>query len=391
MSIIIVVHQDFHEQTITVQCHVQSKIILINLNFSLANPAQESNSEAKKEDFGLSLSHGERTISSKEIDNFIDLGLGRGVDATNPTPWLNKSSFQVRIATMDNVIGTEEGNLFQSFVNEVESTQHLQTSLSASIPASQLVSIGMDSELSRGYNMSQKSVGRKIVTRTISFRAGFDAINDSTPESSTFEYQLLMWISNKLKEKYVYAYDWFEDEDISMIFMFLDSDSLVDYCYKFIKTFSITHYVHSLELGASYYQIMSSKKYETKMSSKTKITAGNLGGISAGAEGVFGGRKLQSKITMIGHMREETNDSGDTFTLHDFYKHGSADSKLSSVLKSLTVDRHTMDEAVVGVKLQPISSLVVKEICLREALLTALQKFIHDHQNIKCEFYMKFV
>ena len=364
----------------------------ILLHFSLANPAQESNSEAKKEDFGLSLSHGERTISKEEIDNFIDLGLGRGVDATNPTPWLNKSAFQVRIATMDNVIGTEEGNLFQSFVNEVESTQHLQTSLSASIPASQLVSIGMDSELSRGYSVSQKSVGKKIVTRTISFRAGFDDINDSAPDASskeTFENQLLMWIFNKLKERY----DWLEDEDIDPlmeIFLLLDQDDLVDYCYKFVKTFSITHYVHSLELGASYYQIMSSKKYETKVSSKTSITAGNLGGGSAGAEGVFGGRKLQSKITMIGHMREETSDSGDTFTLHDFYKHGSADSKFNSALKSLTVDRHTMDEAVVGVKLQPISSLVVKEVRLREALLTALQKFIHDHQNIKCEFNLKF-
>lgn len=324
----------------------------------------------------------DRTISKAEIDNFIDLGLGRGVDATNPTPWLNKSAFQVRTATMDNVIGTEEGNLFHSFVNEVESTQHLQTSLSASIPASQLVSVGMDSELSRGYSISQKSVGRKIVTRTISFRAGFDDISDDTklsanasPEKETFENQLLMWIFNKLKERYEIVeddddlYDWIDDED-----------ELTGYCYKFVKTFSITHYVHSLELGASYYQVMSSKKYETKVNNKMKVTAGNVGGASVSTEGVFGGRKLQSKITMIGHMREEASDSGDSFTLCDMYKHASTDAT-----KNLTVGRRTMDEAVVGVKLQSISSLVVKDVRLREALSIALQRFIQDHQNIKCE------
>ena len=354
--------------------------------------AQESIFDtSRKGELKLSVRHGERTISKEEIDNFIDLGLGRGVDATNPTPWLNKSAFQVRTATTNNVIGTEEGNLFQSFVNEVESTQHLQTSLSASIPASQLVSIGMDSELSRGYSVSQKSVGRKIVTRTISFCAGFDDIGDSThlsadtsPDKETFENQLFMWIFNKLKEKY----EFLDDDDIDphhWMFVLLNQDELSDYCYKFVKTFSITHYVHSLELGASYYQVMSSKKYETKVSNKTKVTAGNMGGASVGTEGVFGGRKLQSKITMIGHMREEASDSGDASALHDLYKHGSTDSKFNSALKSLTVDRRTMDEAVVGVKLQPISSLVVKEVRLREALLVALQKFIQDHQNIKCE------
>ena len=154
-------------------------------------------------------------ITQAEKGHFIDLGLGRGVDGTNPTPWLNKSAFQVREVTFKNIIGTEEGDLFQGFVNEVESTQHLQTNLSASVPVSHLVSMGMDAELSRSYSVNQRSVGRKVITRTISFRADFDDIVSSEkkkvgmgtdaaeeePIKPTFERRLTDWILQQIEEK----------------------------------------------------------------------------------------------------------------------------------------------------------------------------------------------
>ena len=190
----------------------------------------------------------------------MDLGLGRGVDATNPKPWLNKSAFQVREATKENVIGTDEGNLYHGFVTEVESTQHLQASLGASVPVSELVSIGVDSELSRTFRGNQKSVGTKIITRTISFHAGFADIDKGErycysdklrhykqpPQASrrTFEGRLCEWISNKLKDKQHLGY---------LLYSQLSQDELIDYCYKFISTYSITHYVHSLTLGASFH------------------------------------------------------------------------------------------------------------------------------------------
>ena len=69
---------------------------------------------------------------------------------------------------------------------------------------------------------------------------------------------------------------------------------LTDYCYEFIKTYSVTHYVHSLELGASYYHVLSEKDYETKVSSKVSVAAGQAGGGAVSAQGKFTGRKLQS-------------------------------------------------------------------------------------------------
>lgn len=308
---------------------------------------------------------------------FNDLGLGRGVDATNSKPWINRSAFQVRFATPDNVVGTEEGNLYRSFLNEVDSSLHLQSSLSASIPANQLVSISVDAELSRDYSTSQKSVGAKIVTRSISFLSGFEAKNDSTKKSSSknpnFQTRLLKWIKN---EEGFYVD---ENEPLeSMLYrMWYSDDDLVRTCYKFIETFSITHYVHSLELGASYYHVMSDKAYESKVSQNTKVTTKQVATISAGVEGAFGGKSSHKKYTRIGHMNYTPLDS------EDLLKSDSSSSKFLSAIQSPTVERNTMEEAVVGIKLQPISSLIGNRR-LRKALQNALQDYIHNQQNVKC-------
>jgi hypothetical protein len=299
---------------------------------------------------------------------FNDLGLGRGVDATNSKPWINRSAFQVRFATPNNVIGTEEGNLYRSFLNEVDSSIHLQTNLSASIPANQFVSINVDAELSRDYSTSQKSEGAKVVTRSISFLSGFEANEDSTMVSNSnffsFETRLLMWILN-------------EDHPLESMLYSIYDRRLSDLCCKFIKTFSITHYVHSLELGASYYHVMSEKVYKTKVSQNTKVTAKQVASVSAGVEGVFGGKKSHRKYTRIGHMNFTPLDSEDLFTSD------SSISKFLSAIRSPTVGRNTMEEAVVGIKLQPISSLIGNPR-LKKALQNAIQDYIHKRQNVKC-------
>ena len=50
-----------------------------------------------------------RVITEQEVDSFQDRGLGRGVDATNHTPWLNKRALQIRKVVFEDIIGTEEG------------------------------------------------------------------------------------------------------------------------------------------------------------------------------------------------------------------------------------------------------------------------------------------
>uniref|UniRef100_A0A1X7V893 Uncharacterized protein n=1 Tax=Amphimedon queenslandica TaxID=400682 RepID=A0A1X7V893_AMPQE len=89
-------------------------------------------------------------ISQEEIYRYFDLGLGRGLDGTDPTPWLNKTSFQARNITYDNILGTEEGGAVQSYEREIVSVQTLQSKIKTSIviPKSPMT-IGADAELSR--------------------------------------------------------------------------------------------------------------------------------------------------------------------------------------------------------------------------------------------------
>ena len=100
----------------------------------------------------------EAVLTKDEIQRVIDLGLGRGMDATNPKPWLNKSSFQVRRVAIENVIGTEEGGALQSYKREVTSVQTQQTDLKASVTIPQSpVTIGVDAEQSRSVSSRRRA------------------------------------------------------------------------------------------------------------------------------------------------------------------------------------------------------------------------------------------
>ena len=119
----------------------------------------------------------DEVVSVNEVHRLIDLGLGRGVDATNPRPWKYKSSFQVReiSPTLANIIGTDEGGAHQYYneeISSVHSTQ-LQAKMSVEVPST-CVSLSIDGEYSRSTSKTRIAVGEKVVTRTISFRADFD-------------------------------------------------------------------------------------------------------------------------------------------------------------------------------------------------------------------------
>lgn len=334
--------------------------------------------------YTMSLSYAvtRRRAITEEVGYFVDLGLGRGVDATEEKPWLNRSTFQVRRVTESNILGTEEGDLIRGFVNEVESTQLLQANLRASVTASELVNIGVDSELSRKVSESQKSVGEKIITRTISFRTDFENVDEGKREQKigegengvceqTFESLLKGWIDKRHTKNEEYSnshimYRWkTKNKETSP----LTEEKIKVYCSEFVEKYCITHYVHSLELGASYYFTLSEKEFETKV--KSKISASGRGaGAAITSEGGLRRKKLQEEATVIGRMtplRKSPNDGPKSHT------------------QDWTVCRGTTDEAVVGVKLQPITSLIRKSVVLRGILQQAVQKYIDDHQNVKCK------
>jgi hypothetical protein len=306
-----------------------------------------------------------------------DLGLGRGIDATNAKPWANKSAFQVRPVTAISVLGTEEGGAFQSFTREVLSVVSQQAKIKACIDVPKApVNIGVGAELSRSVSSTRKTVGKKVTTRSISFLGDFNNVPvltiDSQPlrdgaqplpdaaakddavadvqHHSTFEQRLSGWIVWRiLQQQELTAQDKaaggpvgepkfpiprkpFDPIQILSDFVYSSNKKekidIIGYCYDFMKHFRITHYVSTIELGAMEYRVFSEDDFNS--------TFGSYGAL--GVEKVADLSLSQKRITRKFRMASDVRKIGK--------------------ITNGKVRRGTHDEAVVGIKVQPIWTLV---------------------------------
>ena len=365
--------------------------------------SEDSNKQGKK---GGKVAGGEDKTENKvtpvlkptEIGSIVDLGLGRGVNATHSSPWFQKSSFQVRPVTLDNVIGTEEGGILQSYVSEVVSVEEIQTQMSTSVPASSQVSVGIDEEMSRSYSTSRRSMGKKIITRSITFKpdiqkqpltcdvAAASPVQalphpDTTPEdevkskhdtetavlpsimslhSPTFQRCLSQWIIEALLDEEadgVEEPDPNDDPNQALAQIILNWPKgvadvramLKQKCSKFIEKYSITHYVSGIDLGASQYQVISEEQYVKEFGVKNSLE------ILKVVNQVVSFKSKSTKKARFSRLTEIGRFDGNT------------------------VKRGTTDEAVVGVTFQPISALVSIRV-LKSALQTAIKSYIEDQQ-----------
>ena len=292
----------------------------------------------------------ERVIKAEEIGTYSDYGLGLGVDATDPRPWTNKKSFRARHVTFENVLGIKDG-ILQGFNSEVTSLQQFQSNLVASVPTNELLSVGIDVEGARGYSIHKRSIGNKIISRTIMFKSKFEDIccgridsddGGLEEERQPFEDRLTRFIKKHANKQSMES---------------LSSEDLLGYCCKFVEDKSVTHYVHGIELGACHYRTMSEQEYNTKLGAKTELELDKIAEIALKNNFTFGRHKFQSKITKIGQIKNEGHDGNE----------------------------RVKEETVVGVKLMPISSLVVNSAKLRRAMEKALSRFINKRKNHECK------
>ena len=349
-------------------------------------------------------------LGCDEIEHFKELGLGRAVDASNPFPWLNKSSFQVRNVTPDCIIGTEEGGFLQSFVHEVYSVDKLHAKLNASISDGGKVKVGVDAEMSRKSSTSMKTAGKKIVTRSIFFKPDFSVTHlynitasqegeelIAMPCTGDFEWQLVMWVLENLVDEFESQSDHessakesekdesnpepkskSEGEDdvlaqlitsavlstdkkakilqskcqeITKEWPSLEKTSYVQKkCLEFVQNFHVTHYVSGISLGAEQYKVWSEKDYQQEITAKGTLQVMQFGSASAEVQKTLSFSKTVSGISYIGRF------SGDK------------------------VERGTTDEAVVEAELEPVSSLVKFKL-LKELLQQALRTYIDNQES----------
>ena len=110
------------------------------------------------------------TQTTNTTEHYALLGLGRGVDITNHSRWLERTSFQVRHLTKDGIVETDNGRHLTAHSEEVESKTTLDAEMkagarSASLPAS----INIAAEYTRSQLSKKYIVGTKISNRTVSF------------------------------------------------------------------------------------------------------------------------------------------------------------------------------------------------------------------------------
>ena len=293
-----------------------------------------------------------RVAKSDDIDitRIMELGLGRGIDATCDTPWLSKSSFQVRRVLDQNVLFTEEGGALHRYKTQVKSVHKQQASMRLSITVPSLpVTIAVDSELSRDVSSDRFTFGKKVLNRTISFRDHFvditrkgqmkQAPRDDKQNLLTFEERLAAWLigTQKPGENRV------PGENIKQLLKNCNDEQLYTKCIGFLEQFRITHYVSAIELGAVSFQVMKSQELHRSQSSASQ----KCGREDLKLKEVASSRSEERKI---GKIREDS------------------------------VERDSYDEAVVGVKIQPISSLVNTP-----RLHSALQKALVNYTELRSD------
>ncbi len=344
-------------------------------------------------------------ITNEELSRISELGLGRGVDATDPSPWSSKSSFQVRYVTLDGIITTNEGGALQMYEREIESLTTVQTSLKASIsaPTHAPIDLHLEGEFSRSISSTRKAIGKQVINRTISFRADFNDVPQDAPKDSqdtntgsvirdlytrgnstlpvahyTFEQRLAEWIMDRVVQRRESDLDSAQtqiggdDTDAAQLLKikgvepmkdlahFLKTankegrESIFDDCVSFVRHFRITHYVSAIQLGASQYRVLSENEYYMKINT----------------EGAFGFDAVAKLLSSATYTKKTTFKASDT-------------RQVGEIIND-KVKRGSDDEAVVGIKIQPIHSLV-KLRYLHLALQQALEVYIEEQRDTTCK------
>ena len=343
-------------------------------------------------------------IINEELSRISELGLGRGVDATDPSPWSRKSSFQVRPVTSDGIITTNEGGALQTYEREIASLTTVQTSLKASIsaPTQAPIDLHLEGEYSRSISSTRKAIGKQVINRTISFKADFNDVPQDAPKDSqdmntgsvvrdlytsgasalplahfTFEQRLAEWIMDRVVQHRESEFDSAhmqigDDTDATQLLNIKGVDpvkdladflktaskkgreSIFDDCVSFIRHFRITHYVSAIQLGASQYRVLSETEYYRKIST----------------EGTFGYDAVAKLLSSATYTKKTTFKASETRQIGEII-----DDK---------VKRGSDNEAVVGIKIQPIHSLV-KLRYLHLALQRALEVYMEEQRDTTCK------
>ena len=306
-------------------------------------------------------------ITDKRVEDavwrFRDLGLGRGLDVTNPDMWTNKTSGGMREISPDlsNVNTTAEGGM-REYYQEVNSSLAAcqdEILLSMSDPTMQKVRIGSHNHLSDNTFTNKITVGERISTRTISFSDNYPETETPTFSDSVFEMRLCRLIYKRLHPRSEDQDPTFQNAPISALSKYIQKlqheknvailQDIASTCNDYVCNTGITHYISSIELGALRYNTYTLGEYQRKVGSGVGVMGGPLAPVTI--TGPKATRKMEQLTyrTAIGKMSKGT------------------------------VRKDTTDETVISFQILPIYQLV-KLQHVRVALTKAVKDYIQRNR-----------
>ena len=331
----------------------------------------------------------ERVVDPAHIPLYHELGLGRGVNVTDPDMWKSKTPYLVRKAAYpcsenSNIIGTQDCGKLERYKKEVSTFEMKKQEvwLSLQDSCSSKVKIGMDEQSSRSISSTKLIEGDKIETRTISFQSHFDDLplyddieSGAVPDvpdcflqkcdDCQFEEDLAKWFLKRIQDREQKScisgtksgaeeYD-SKKPAIKMLgnkLNELDSQEgsnklyvkTMKDCKAFIEYMGITHYVSAIKLGACNYRTITSRSEQEQLGVRTSMAARSLakGGLSGFLKKKFS--SLTEEEQMIGIIDKE--------------------------------NKRAVREAVIGFEIQPLYKLVriqYIQVLLRIAIRNYIQ------------------
>ena len=317
------------------------------------------------------------------IDNAVSFGLGRGIDATNKTPWINKSSFQVR-RVHNSVIETNEGGILMNYEHEVLSISEMEDKFQSSInPPESPVTIHVEDEMDRCISGSRRLIGRRVVNRSISFQADIEekytdgdiprngrdsylvphdpaeVVSNTQFSGYNFEERVCQWLIQRIAHKYAITNHRLdtrsEENPTDQLAKMLHTKTVSRIeeeikvgCRDLVQGLRTTHYVTKIQLGATEYRVMSDGEYHKKI-----------------AQGGAFGMDTLATVALDQNMKQTKKEAGKCSQVR----------KIGIIGEDNKVTKGSQDEIVLVVEVQPITRLIRLPI-VKAAINDALEKYM---------------
>lgn len=278
------------------------------------------------------------TDLEQELKALEELGLGVAVDITAKHPWVTKSAFQAKSVKSKDLIVINESNKFHSSQEHVEKYSDVQAGLESSFrpDPSKPINVTVAADFHRSSIRSKTIDSKTLLTRTVAFHAQDPANRDETTEE--FEANLHKYL---VKEKcflpckeyphccteslanrddttetnhHKYSV---KEKRFSQCEKYPHSCADCKYnattnhkCIRYLKELGgVTHYVSSVTLGATRYQVYRNSTLFGSASTSSGISADTFVSASTKTKASRKVFNFNSKVHRIGKIPESLDCS----------------------------------------------------------------------------------